>query len=237
MLTPGVVDQDVDRPEPALDLAHQALDLGRDGRRPRSTRARGGPWRRRCRRPPAWQESSERPASATSAPASASAWAITRPSPRPPPVTSARRPSRRNRSSTFMFGSLRESRRIARAQSFSDSRANAVERRTFSSSRSASSRGRASMTRGSGSALAFESRPFSNALETRGVAAAEARPVLVALVRDLERVARDHLEAQGQLRLSLAAARRSSSRAGRSPCLAAPRTARSPARTGAAPCP
>ena len=52
--------------------------------------------------------SRERPEIATSAPASASACAMTRPSPRAPPVTSARRPSNRKRSR--MFGmSLRQS--------------------------------------------------------------------------------------------------------------------------------
>ena len=43
-----------------------------------------------------------RPVSTMSAPTSASARAISRPSPRLPPVTSARRPSRRKRSSTLM---------------------------------------------------------------------------------------------------------------------------------------
>ena len=52
------------------------------------------------------QSSRVRLATATSAPTSARAWLIVRPSPRAPPVTSARRPSRRNRSSTLIVAAL-----------------------------------------------------------------------------------------------------------------------------------
>src|SRR5207302_182819 len=44
-----------------------------------------------------------RPTNTRSAPASARAWAISRPSPRLPPVIRTRRPSRRNLSQTLMF--------------------------------------------------------------------------------------------------------------------------------------
>src|SRR5207248_10860125 len=47
-----------------------------------------------------------RPTKIKSAPASAKAWAIARPSPRLPPVIKARRPSRRNLSQTLMVSSV-----------------------------------------------------------------------------------------------------------------------------------
>ena len=85
------------------------------------------------------------------------------------------------------------------AQSFSVWRANAVESRTFSSSAAIIASIGEPETCGSGSLRARDKSRASKRATSSASRSAEARPVGVVLVRHLERVARDHLEAHRQI--------------------------------------
>ena len=99
----GVVDQDVDRPELALRRRRRAARRPRASSRRPQSRAPVRPVAAAIPSAASWHASTERPESAMSAPASASAVAIVRPSPRAPPVTSAIFPSSRKLSKTFLW--------------------------------------------------------------------------------------------------------------------------------------